>query len=162
MGGVQPLRVGPADLRLPPVVARMATWPPLAAVALALLAGLIFPATSERAGPWLFAVAVVVGLPHGAADHLLPLWSGLSLRPRQWVVLLAAYVAAAGVALAWMLGEPRVALVLLALAALHLGCGEVAVAALRSGRPASRARAPRWRLGWARSSWLDRSYGIRR
>jgi Brp/Blh family beta-carotene 15,15'-monooxygenase len=126
---------------LPAVLGDVLTFAPLACALAAMAAAGVFPGALQTAGPWLLAVAVVVGLPHGAVDHLLPLWNGATMDRRRWALLLAGYLAAALGALAAMFFEPRATMALLALAALHFGCGEVAVAALRSGRAPSAIRA---------------------
>jgi Brp/Blh family beta-carotene 15,15'-monooxygenase len=87
----------------------------------------------------LLAGLVVVGMPHGAIDHLVPgRVLGQPLRPRALAGLLIGYVllAAAGVTL-W-LAAPAVGVVaLLAVAALHWGQGDVwfAVHGLGRARP---------------------------
>jgi len=107
-----------------------ALWrvPSYAALACAGVASLIAPAAVQVV-MWLPLLAglVVIGMPHGAIDHLVPgRVLGRTLGRLQLTVLMAAYMslAAAGVAL-WLL-DPAVAVVaFLAFAAVHWGQGEV-------------------------------------
>lgn len=101
---------------------------------LALVAGLLAPDLLRDAGPVLLVVAGVLGLPHGAVDHLAWGWASGELRPRAVVVGLyaAAAVAAVGVALL----APVPALVaLLALSVAHFAEGEAGWARLRGRSP---------------------------
>ncbi len=106
----------------------------LCAVALAAAAavGLLVP-DAGRAGPALLVVAGLVGLPHGAVDHLALDWSrGRDAAPTNR--LLAAYVAGAVATAALALAFPVPAvLALLALSVLHFAEGEAAFDRLRGG-----------------------------
>jgi Brp/Blh family beta-carotene 15,15'-monooxygenase len=103
-------------------------WGPYLALAVAAVATLLAPAAVQLV-LWLPLLAglVVIGMPHGAVDNLVPgRLLGRPLTRRQMAAFLTGYVllAAAGVAL-W-LANPSVAVVaLLAVAALHWGQGEV-------------------------------------
>ena len=120
-------------------------------VALALVVALVDRQLLVDAGPALLAVAVVAALPHGALDHLVPLgWPARSVREAGVVPLAAVtagYAAVAVVALLVLLAAPVLGVVLLALAALHLGAGEVSAAALRRRRRPGAARALATTLG---------------
>jgi Brp/Blh family beta-carotene 15,15'-monooxygenase len=113
------------------------------ALAVAAVASLLAPSAVQLV-LWLPLLIglVVVGMPHGAIDHLVPgRVLGRPLSVGALTVLLAGYVllAAAGVAL-W-LAEPGVAVVaLLVVAAVHWGQGEVwfLVHGLGRARPRSR------------------------
>ncbi|MCZ2839202.1 Brp/Blh family beta-carotene 15,15'-dioxygenase [Modestobacter sp. VKM Ac-2985] len=120
-------------------------------VGAAVAAALLLP---EQLSAWalgILAAGVLVGLPHGAVDHLVPDWvagrPGRMLRPG----VLTGYAAAALVALGALLVAPVVSLLLLfAVSAVHFGMGEVAFEAERSGtpwRPALRDVAPVVGLG---------------
>nr|WP_279591136.1 Brp/Blh family beta-carotene 15,15'-dioxygenase [Modestobacter marinus] len=97
------------------------------------------------------AAGVLLGLPHGAVDHLVPDWvagrPGRVLRPG----VLVGYAATALIALGALLVAPVASLlVLFAVSAVHFGMGEVAFDAERSGtswRPAWRDLAPVVGLG---------------
>ena len=91
----------------------------------ALAAGLVAPGPLAAAGPALLVVAGVLGLPHGAVDHLAWGWArGEVGAPRRRVVLLYALAAALAVAAA-LLAPVTALLVLLALSAAHFAEGEV-------------------------------------
>ena len=90
----------------------------------ATLAGVLFPAALSAAGPSLLVAAALLGLPHGAVDHLALGWSRGRIqgaRPEVVVLYAVAAVGVAAVALTWPL--PAL-LALLVLSALHFGEGE--------------------------------------
>ncbi|GLZ56300.1 Brp/Blh family beta-carotene 15,15'-dioxygenase [Actinomycetospora sp. NBRC 106378] len=123
---------------------RAATAVSVSAVAVVLVVGLVVPGVWERWG-WLpFAVGLLVGIPHGALDHLVPWWTGATARrPGLLAGVLSAYVALAVLTFVAARLWPVPALVgLLVGSAVHFGSGETAVQALRSGRPAGPT--PRW------------------
>lgn len=100
-------------------------------LAAAAAVGAAFPSTGA-AGPVLLVVAGLLGLPHGAVDHLA---MGASREHPVRLVLLAGYALLA-VAVAWtalLLPVPTV-LALLVLSCAHFAEGEVAFSRLR-GRP---------------------------
>jgi Brp/Blh family beta-carotene 15,15'-monooxygenase len=90
---------------------------------------------------WPIAVAgVVLGVPHGAVDHLVPWWWSQRTAPvRALAAFTLGYAAVAAAALAAFLlvPTPTVALFLV-LSAVHFGRGEVAAWAERAGRPVPR------------------------
>lgn len=107
-----------------------------AAGALLLAAAVAAPAGLDRLA-WLPLVGgLLIGLPHGAVDHLVPSWLlGRRLRARSMATLLACYVAAAGVSFAALSLAPVPAgLVFLVVSVLHFGSGDVAYRAWRAGR----------------------------
>ncbi len=131
-------------------VTRSPAWraagPPVVAVSLlGPVAGLVAAgALHERTGPgvWIAIAGILVGVPHGAADHLVPFWTrGGRTGRRSVLVLLVAYLLTLAIALAAVLVAARWALlVFLVVSAAHFGRGEAVFAAERSGRPT-----PGWR-----------------
>lgn len=108
---------------------RAATWSRAVLVA-AVVAGLLAPERAAATGPWLLVVAGLVGLPHGAVDHLALGWA----RGRVGPALLVSYgAAAAAVAAVALLAPQPAVLVLLALSAAHFAEGEAAFDRLRGG-----------------------------
>jgi Brp/Blh family beta-carotene 15,15'-monooxygenase len=103
-------------------------------LAVALVAGLAVPELLREAGPVLLVTAAVLGLPHGAVDHLAWGWAQGEVRPRTRVVVGYALAAAVAVGIALLAPLPAL-LVLLALAAAHFAEGEVGWARLRGARP---------------------------
>jgi len=98
---------------------------------LALLAGLAVPEVLSDLGPLLLVTAGLLGLPHGAVDHLAWGWSRGELgRPRVVVVGVYATAALGAVGVALLVPVPAL-LVLLALSAAHFAEGEVAWSRLR-------------------------------
>jgi Brp/Blh family beta-carotene 15,15'-monooxygenase len=118
--------------------ARAATVVSITAVGLAVAVQLAVPGGWGRAA-WIPLVAgLLLGLPHGAVDHLVP---GYRFHWR----LIRLGVFAAGYAAVAMLGyllfhaAPGLALgIFVLLSAWHFGSGETAVNDLRAGRPVSR------------------------
>ncbi|WP_167582236.1 Brp/Blh family beta-carotene 15,15'-dioxygenase [Kineococcus rubinsiae] len=110
------------------------------ALAVLLLWHLASPASLAAAAPALAVAGLLLGLPHGAVDHLVPFWStGEPVTLRRLVGVLTSYLAVAGLAAAALLLAPGPAFVVfLVVSALHFGRGEVVVAAARAGRPAPR------------------------
>lgn len=104
----------------------------VAVLAAAAAVGTLVPAAG-RAGPALLVVAGLLGLPHGAVDHLALDWSrGRAGAPTRR--LLAAYVAGAVLTAGLALTFPVPAvLALLVLSALHFAEGEAAFDRLRGG-----------------------------
>ncbi|OZV82330.1 hypothetical protein CA850_08525 [Micromonospora echinospora] len=80
---------------------------------------------------------LLLGLPHGAVDHLVPAW--MSARARQLparVTLLVVYAAVAGAGLAAFRAAPNLALVgFLVVSVVHFGTADVAFRAERDRRP---------------------------
>jgi Brp/Blh family beta-carotene 15,15'-monooxygenase len=103
-------------------------WGPYLALAIAGTASLLAPSAVQLV-LWLPLLVglVVVGMPHGAIDHLVPgRVLGRALTRRGFVSFLAGYVLLAALGVALWLVDPSVAVIaLLAVAALHWGQGEV-------------------------------------
>ncbi|MCY7365945.1 MAG: hypothetical protein LH469_11645, partial [Frankiaceae bacterium] len=78
----------------------------------ALVAGLVAPELLREAGPALLVAAAVLGLPHGAVDHLAWGWAQGEVRPRVGVVVGYALAAAAAVGVALLVALPAVFVVL--------------------------------------------------
>nr|WP_240895345.1 Brp/Blh family beta-carotene 15,15'-dioxygenase [Kineococcus siccus] len=113
-----------------------------AALAALVLVHLLAPSALATAAPALAVGGLLLGLPHGAVDHLVPFWStGEPVTVRRLARVLVSYLLVAGAAAAALLLAPGPSVaVFLVVSALHFGRGEVALAAARAGRPA-----PRWR-----------------
>jgi Brp/Blh family beta-carotene 15,15'-monooxygenase len=111
----------------------------LSLVAVPSLVALVLLADLAGAGEVAAAVVVVgllVGVPHGALDHLVPAYHRTGLRRSVLGTVLVAYVAVAVVV--WGLWQlyPAVAVALfLALSCAHFGTGETGFARLRDGGP---------------------------
>ena len=121
---------------------RQFAWPGYAALGFAVALALAWPAAVEAAMWWpLLASLVVLGLPHGAVDHLVPARIGSSLASPRFVAGYAALVLL-GLALWWIAPAAGLAVFLL-VAALHWGSGDVWFARHLGGRAPFRAR---WRL----------------
>jgi len=106
----------------------------LCALAAGVLLQLVAPGSLQAAGPALVVLAGVLGLPHGAVDHLAWGWAQGESRPRPAVVAGYAVAALAAVALALLVPVPAL-VVLLVLAAAHFAEGEVGWARLRGAAP---------------------------
>ncbi|MEW2375539.1 Brp/Blh family beta-carotene 15,15'-dioxygenase [Micromonospora sp. NPDC047812] len=87
--------------------------------------------------PGFLIVGLLLGLPHGAVDHLVPAWLSARARPLSArVALLAAYTAVAGAGLAAFRAAPDLALVgFLVMSVVHFGTADVAFHAERDRRP---------------------------
>jgi Brp/Blh family beta-carotene 15,15'-monooxygenase len=109
----------------------------VAAVGLLLLAGTLAPSAVTAAAVPIAVGGALLGLPHGAVDHVVPGW--LSARPLPWrslAALLLVYVAVAAAGAAALRLAPAATLVVfLAVAGWHFGRGEAATAAEAAGRP---------------------------
>ena len=95
--------------------------------------------TSGLAGPigWVvLAVGLLIGLPHGAVDHLVPGWALGRQLPRQtFAMVVAGYVAVAGAAFALFAFQPVLAAALfLAVSIGHFGAGDVEIHEAQTGR----------------------------
>lgn len=117
--------------------ARITSRVGIVALCTALVAALTVP---DRLDHWAVRIAlagIVLGIPHGAVDHMVPFWSA-GRRPgcRELATGLAGYVLVAAVAAAALIAWPTaMVLVFLVVSALHFGRGEVTFAAERDGRP---------------------------
>ncbi len=117
-----------------PVLTRL----PVAALGAVLVLSVLAPGAVAAAALPLAVAGAVVGVPHGAVDHLVPWWwAGGRHAPRRLLALVVAgYAAAAGAAAAALLLAPTPALAAaLVLSAVHFGRGEVVAWAERAGRP---------------------------
>jgi Brp/Blh family beta-carotene 15,15'-monooxygenase len=115
--------------------AALATAVSTGAVAAVLAVELLVPGGWGGAA-WLPLVAgLLLGLPHGAVDHLLPSYRLGWHRPRL-LAFAAGYAALAAVGWAVFTAVPGPALLVFVLvSAWHFGTGETAFADLRAGRP---------------------------
>jgi beta-carotene 15,15'-dioxygenase len=120
---------------------RTATVVSLAAAATGLAVELLVPGGWGQASWGVLAAGLLLGLPHGAVDHVV-LTRRLGTSPGRLVGVTAGYAALAGACLLLFRAEPRAGLlVFVALSVWHFGTGETAVADLRAGVPVRR-RAP--------------------
>jgi Brp/Blh family beta-carotene 15,15'-monooxygenase len=110
------------------------------AAAAALTIQLVRPDLLAQAAIPIAVVAILIGIPHGAADHLVPFWSrGRRATPTAVTGVVAVYVAGLLLVLACALRAPVPALWAFLLAsALHFGRGEVVAAAEAYGRQVPR------------------------
>lgn len=131
---------GPAMRALP-----WLTWVPVASVGALLLVAVLAPGLASSLALPLAVIGAAIGIPHGAADHLVPWWwdtagrKGSSARPTatRMVGFAGSYAVIAAAALTAFVLAPTVALVVfLILSGLHFGRGEVVTSAERSGRRA--------------------------
>lgn len=102
----------------------------LTAVALTL----VMPSLWTSVGTGVLLVGLLIGVPHGAVDHLLPLYRQ---RTTRWTLPVFVLVYAAVAALSWAaITTFRTAglLAFLALSAVHFGTGEATFARIRDGR----------------------------
>lgn len=116
------------------------------AVCSALAAAALVPDTLDRVGVPIAIVGVLVGIPHGAVDHMVPFWVDASRpSPRALARAVAEYLVVATLAATALILAPAPTVVLfLVVSALHFGRGEVTFAAERAGRPI-----PAWRTDLA-------------
>ena len=129
----QPVRAGVAMHDL-----RVLTWLPVTALLGLLLLSVAAPADAERIALPTAVVGALLGLPHGAVDHLVPLWWGNAptLSRAHLLGFVGGYgaVALAALGLFLLLPTPML-LVFLVLSAAHFGRGEIVTSAERAGRP---------------------------
>lgn len=130
--------VATADIALAPAAGGLATRVSWAGMAAAVAVGLLAPDLLARAGWMPLALGLVVGLPHGAVDHLVPQrLSGRRPTVRSMIGLLGAYVGLAGAFFLFArLASSAALLLFIAASVVHFGTGEVAFAAQRARRPA--------------------------
>lgn len=129
-----PAAVLPRALRELPALSLL----PVAALTVLLVVGLLAPGVAAAVALPVAVAGAVLGIPHGAVDHLLPWWwSGPRHPPRlALAVVTAGYAVAAVAAAAALLLLPTPALTAaLVLSAVHFGRGEVVAWAERAGRP---------------------------
>lgn len=136
----------PAGAPSPPVALRdlpLLTWLPVGAMLALLGLGLLDPSGAARLALPIALAGALVGVPHGAVDHLVPrsLGPAAGRRPGPGpgpgtARFVAAYAAVALAALAaYLLAPTPMLVVFLGLSAVHFGRGEVVAAAERAGRP---------------------------
>ncbi|WP_157744987.1 Brp/Blh family beta-carotene 15,15'-dioxygenase [Micromonospora coxensis] len=108
----------------------------LTAVALLVLAPVLHR-HDVGASPAYLLAGLLLGLPHGAVDHLVPAWMSARARPPAARLAVAfGYAALAGAALVVFRAVPGPALVgFLALSVAHFGTADEAFHAERDGRP---------------------------
>ncbi len=92
--------------------------------------GLLALVPEALTGPvtWaVLAIGLLVGLPHGAVDHLVPEWTlGRELPRSIFVLIVVAYVTVAALAFGLLLAQPVLAASLfLVVSILHFGAGDV-------------------------------------
>lgn len=131
-----PLPVRTQRAALTPAAA--ATAVSLAAVIAVTLAGVTIPEVLTAAGPVALAVGFLLGLPHGAADHLVPRWAAAgALRRAGMVTVVAGYVTAAGLAWAALsFVGPWALPVMMLVSIVHFGLGDVVTEVRRESAPA--------------------------
>lgn len=138
----RPSAAGPGAPARPPAWAyRGATWLSAGLLAVLVVASLAAPGAVRAAAPWVLVAGIVAGVPHGAVDHLVPLWT--ARRPTAVLAVAAAYLLAVLVVVAVLLRWPGPTLLaFLALSVWHFGTGEAEFAAERDGT--GPGRAARW------------------
>lgn len=111
------------------------------ALLLLLALHLLVPGAVEAVALPLAVGGLLLGLPHGAVDHMVPFWlTGERATPRRLVPVLASYLLVAALAAAALLSAPNIAVSAFLLAsALHFGRGDVVASAERAGRAV-----PKW------------------
>ncbi|MEV4541739.1 Brp/Blh family beta-carotene 15,15'-dioxygenase [Micromonospora echinaurantiaca] len=97
----------------------------------------LIDAAGPVSSPAFLLAGLLLGLPHGAVDHLVPAWLSARARPLSArVALLVAYPAVAGVGLAAFRAAPDLALVgFLIVSVVHFGTADEAFHAERDRRP---------------------------
>ncbi len=125
---------------------RWLTWLPVGAITALLLLSLVAPAAATAISVPVAVVGALLGIPHGAIDHVVPWWWGsapagaqtpdaageTTARLRLFAV---GYAGVAALALTGVLVTPTsTLLVFLVLSAAHFGRGEVVTSAERKGR----------------------------
>ncbi|MBQ1071990.1 Brp/Blh family beta-carotene 15,15'-dioxygenase [Micromonospora sp. C31] len=97
----------------------------------------LLDATGLGGSPAVLVAGLLLGLPHGAVDHLVPAWLSARARPLPArLALLVGYTAVAGAGLAAFRAAPDLALVgFLIVSVVHFGTADVAFHAERDGRP---------------------------
>lgn len=132
---------------------RILTWLPIGSMLTLVILSCVAPDAVGRIALPIALTGAVLGVPHGAVDHLVPWWWGPSTRPvRHPIGSIAAfavgYASVAATALAAFFVAPSLMLVaFLVLSTIHFGRGEVVTAAERRGAPA-----PGPRREWAETA----------
>ncbi|MFD2094064.1 Brp/Blh family beta-carotene 15,15'-dioxygenase [Blastococcus deserti] len=115
--------------------ARAATRLSLALAGAVLAVELVVPGGWGAASWTVLVAGLLLGLPHGAVDHLVPAWR-LGWRPARLASFGLGYAALAAVAYLVFRAAPGPSLaVFVLLSVWHFGSGETAFADLRAGRP---------------------------
>lgn len=107
---------------------------PIVAAGLLVAAAALAPAAVRVAALPLSVGGALLGVPHGAVDHLVLRWSGIPGRRVSMALLLPAYLTVSLLAAACLLLAPDVTVLsFLLLSALHFGTAETAFALERRG-----------------------------
>ena len=126
---------------------RWLTWLPVGAITALLLLSLVAPAAATAISVPVAVVGALLGIPHGAIDHVVPWWWGSAPAGAQTPdaagetrarlrLFAVCYAGVAALALTGVLMTPTsMLLVFLVLSAAHFGRGEVVTSAERAGRP---------------------------
>lgn len=102
---------------------------------------LVFGGGSPTWHVWLAVLALAVGIPHGALDHLVTV---PNMEPKKMVVFVSGYLAVVAVAIALILLWPVPGFIfVLVMSAVHFGMGDASFIA-QGESPRSRSRAPWW------------------
>ncbi|MEO7061004.1 MAG: Brp/Blh family beta-carotene 15,15'-dioxygenase [Lapillicoccus sp.] len=98
----------------------------VAALVSVLAAQLFMPALLQRASVGLAVVGILVGVPHGAVDHMVPFWiRGTRPTVRSMAMVLGRYLSVAALAAAALVLLPNLAVTAFLIAsALHFGLAE--------------------------------------
>lgn len=134
----------------PPVALRdigALTWVPVAAIVLLLLVSIAAPDIASSIALPVAVLGALIGVPHGAVDHLVPGWVAgnralagsveRQRRRRRLARFIALYAAtAAAAATAFIMAPTPTLLAFLVLSGAHFGWGEVVTSAERAGRTA--------------------------
>jgi Brp/Blh family beta-carotene 15,15'-monooxygenase len=120
---------------------RSLTVLPVAAAVLLIAAAALAPTAVSSAALPLAVCGALLGVPHGAVDHLIPRWTGIA-GPRASIALLVpAYLTVSLIAAACLLLAPGLTVVsFLLISALHFGTAETAFAAERRGESTPQPR----------------------
>jgi len=112
------------------------------ALAMLLVAQIAVPQAVLTAAPLLAVVGILIGVPHGAVDHVVPFWlAGRPVTRGQLAAVVAVYLAiAAAATAAFLLAPGPTLLAFLLLSAVHFGRGEVVSVAESRGTAVPGAR----------------------
>jgi len=113
---------------------RSLTVVPIAAAGLLIAACALAPHAVRSCAVPLAVCGALVGVPHGAVDHLIPRWIGIPGARASIAPLVAGYLTVSVIAGACLVLAPRLSVLsFLLLSALHFGTAETAFAAERRG-----------------------------
>ncbi len=115
----------------------VATAVSIASLLSLLVCQVLAPDALASAAPFLAVAGIVLGVPHGAVDHMVPFWLDRTpASPRRMATVLTSYLAVGAVATLAFLAAPTLSLlVFFGISLLHFGRGEVVFAAERASRP---------------------------